>query len=232
MLYPVKVLGYARVSTAEQGLSGAGLEAQCATIAAECERRGWQLVECVQDVGYSGKNMKRPGLVGALEALRAGEADALVVAKLDRLSRSTLDFAGIMADSQRQGWGVVALDVNVDTTTPSGEAMVNMLATFAQFERRVISQRTKDALAVKRAEGKVFGPKPRLPLAVATRIRHERSSGASLQSIADALNADGIPTAHGGEQWWPSTVRGVLRSQAPYVETPTAKPWGEASTSA
>jgi DNA invertase Pin-like site-specific DNA recombinase len=228
----MRVLGYARVSTAEQGMSGAGLEAQCAGIRAECEHRGWQLVECAQDVGFSGKNLKRPALLRLLDALRDGEADALVVAKLDRLSRSMRDFTQVMAQAEREGWALVVLDMNVDTTTPAGEMSVNVLASFARFEHRIISQRTKDALAVKRAEGKVFGPKPRLPLAVAERIHEEREYGASYRAIANALNADGIPTAHGGRQWWPSTVRGVLRSQAPYPETPDAKPWGEGDTTA
>jgi DNA invertase Pin-like site-specific DNA recombinase len=73
-----------------------------------------------------------------------------VVAKLDRLSRSMIDFTGLMAKAQRQGWALVALDCAVDTSTATGEAMANMLATFAQFERRLIGQRTREALAVGR----------------------------------------------------------------------------------
>ena len=91
------VIGYVRVSTEEQGLSGAGLQAQRAAIIAECERRGWELIEIAEDVG-SGKNLKRPGIRAALDTLAAGDASALVVAKLDRLSRSMLDFAGPHGD--------------------------------------------------------------------------------------------------------------------------------------
>ena len=87
----MRVLGYVRVSTEEQRLSGASLEAQRNAIAAECERRGEQLLDVVEDVGLSGKDLKRPGVQAALEELRRGEADALIVAKLDRLSRSMLD---------------------------------------------------------------------------------------------------------------------------------------------
>ena len=65
------------------------------------------------------------------------------MAKLDRLSRSMLDFSKLMAKAKKQRWALVALDCAVDTSTPSGEAMANMLATFAQFERRLISQRTR-----------------------------------------------------------------------------------------
>ena len=88
----MRVLGYVRVSTDEQGKSGAGLEAQRAAILNECERRGWELVETIEDAGYSAKDLKRPGIGRALDALNRGDASALVVAKLDRLSRSMFDF--------------------------------------------------------------------------------------------------------------------------------------------
>ena len=94
----------------------------------------------------------------ALEAIEAGTAEGLVVAKLDRLSRSLLDFAALMERGRKRGWNLIALDLGVDTSTPSGEMMASVLATFAQqFERRLIGQRTKDALAVKRSQGVVLG---------------------------------------------------------------------------
>src|SRR5205823_6536696 len=136
---------------------GAGLEAQRRAIMAECERRGWQLVDVIEDAGYSAKDLKRPGVQIALETLRKRQASALVVAKLDRLSRSMLDFAGLMDAAQRQGWALVALDLGVDTSTPSGEMIANVLATFAQFERRLIAERTRAALAVKRSQGVRLG---------------------------------------------------------------------------
>jgi hypothetical protein len=101
-----------------------------------------------------------------------------------------LDFTGLMARAQQQGWALVALDCAVDTTTPAGEAMAHVLATFAQFERRLISQRTKDALAVKRAAGKRLGRPPTLPRAVERRIARERKAGRALTEIADRLNDD------------------------------------------
>lgn len=206
-----QVIAYIRVSTEEQKESGAGLAAQRAAILAECKRRGWHLIEVVEDAGYSAKDLKRPGVQAALDTLRRGGADALVVAKLDRLSRSMLDFASIMAAAQKQGWGVVALDCAVDTTTPAGEAMANILATFAQFERRLISQRTKDALAIKKAQGVRLGRPSQLPDEVVNRIVTERNSGKTLGRIADALNADKVPTAQGGRRWYASTVRAVLK---------------------
>jgi DNA invertase Pin-like site-specific DNA recombinase len=144
---------------------------------AECERRGWTLGFLFEDAGYSAKNLKRPGIGSALEALEKREAAGLVVAKLDRLSRSMLDFTAIMATAQRQTWAIVALDCAVDTTTPAGEAMAHVLATFAHFERRLIGQRTREALAVKRAAGVRLGRPPEIPEPVAARIREARSSG-------------------------------------------------------
>src|SRR5205823_11817299 len=121
----------------------------------------------------------------ALRVLKAGDASALVVAKLDRLSRSMLDFTGLMAKAQKQNWALVALDCAVDTSTPAGEAMANMLATFAQFERRLISQRTKEALAVKRAQGVRIGRPRAMADEVVARIRREREAGRTLSAIAE-----------------------------------------------
>ena len=208
----MRVIGYVRVSTDEQKNSGAGLAAQRTAIEAECVRRGWQLVSVEEDAGYSAKDLKRPGVQIALETLRRGDAGALVVAKLDRLSRSMLDFTAVMAKASKQGWALVALDCAVDTTTPAGEAMANVLATFAQFERRLIGQRTREALAAKRAAGVQLGRPTTMPGNVRVRIDAERGEGLTLAAIADGLNADEIPTAQGGRRWWPSTVRAALRS--------------------
>src|SRR2546426_4392226 len=176
----MQVIGYVRVSTDEQRESGAGLAAQRAAIEAECRRRGWTLVEVIEDAGYSAKDLKRPGVQTALETLRRREAGALVVAKLDRLSRSMLDFTAMMARATKQGWALVALDCAVDTTSPAGEAMANVLATFAQFERRLIGQRTREALAVKRSQGVRLGRPTTMPPDIVRRIKRERGKGRSL----------------------------------------------------
>jgi DNA invertase Pin-like site-specific DNA recombinase len=209
----VRVLGYVRVSTEEQADSRAGLEAQRAAIQRECERRGWQLVDVVEDAGYSPKDLRRPGVRAALEELERGRANALVVAKLDRLSRSMLDFTAVMAKAQKQGWALVALDCAVDTTTPAGEAMAHVLATFAQFERRLIGQRTREALAVKRKERIRLGRPQSISPKLARRIRTMRSRGMTLQAISDKLNAEGVPTPRGGSTWRPTSLRAVLRTR-------------------
>ena len=146
----------------------------------------------------------------ALGAVRGGEAGALVVAKLDRLSRSLLDFASLMESARKEAWALVILDLGVDTTTPSGEMIANVMATFAQFERRLIGQRTKDALAVKRREGVKLGRPVMVDEAIVKRITRERRRGRSLRKIADGLNEEGVGTAHGGAMWHASTVKAVL----------------------
>jgi DNA invertase Pin-like site-specific DNA recombinase len=155
---------------------------------------------------------RRTGLEAAIASIERGEADVLVTAKLDRLSRSLMDFATLMERSRRKGWALVALDLGVDASTPSGEMLANVLAVFARFERRLIGQRTKDALAVKRAQGVVLGRPPALPAAVRQRIRRMHAHGTTLTAIAAHLNAEAVPTAHGGRQWHPSTVRAIVRA--------------------
>jgi DNA invertase Pin-like site-specific DNA recombinase len=208
----LRALGYVRVSTDEQAGSGAGLIAQRAAIEAEAARRDWELLDIVEDAGFSGRDLRRPGIRTVLELLRSGRAAALIVAKVDRLSRSMVDFTGLMDHSAREGWALVAIDLAVDTSTPSGEAMANVMATFSQFERRLIGQRTKEALAVRRAQGVRLGRPRVLSDALVERMRRERAAGATFQAIADGLNCDGIPTAHGGRRWHAATVRDVIRA--------------------
>lgn len=121
--------GCRRVSTTEQRESGAGLDAQREAIVSECDRRGWRLAAIFEDTAASGESLDgRLGLQAALDTLESQQASAIVVTKLDRLSRSLLDFAALMQRSRRRGWAIVALDLAVDTTSPSGEVMASVLA--------------------------------------------------------------------------------------------------------
>ena len=208
----MKALGYVRCSTSEQSDSALGLEAQEAAIRQEATRKGWDL-EILSDAGYSAKDLKRPGIQQALLMLDEGQHNILLVAKLDRMSRSLLDFASLMERAKKRGWAIVALDANVDTSTPSGELMANVLASFAQFERQLIGQRTKDALAAKKAQGVKLGR----PRSVCDEALHfislYRGEGRSYALIARALNAQEIPTAQGG-RWHPETVRQIDKRDA------------------
>jgi DNA invertase Pin-like site-specific DNA recombinase len=210
---PVRAVAYLRVSTAEQADSGAGLAAQRASVEAEVQRRGWVLVEVYIDAAASGKAIAgREQLARALDGVGSGEAEVMVVAKLDRLSRSLLDFAEIMRRAQSEGWNLVALDLGIDLSTPAGEFLASVMASAAQWERRIIGQRTKEALAAKKAVGVRLGRPRLLPDEVVARISAERAGGRTFTAIADGLSADRVPTAQGGARWYPATVRKVLMS--------------------
>ncbi|MDP9466252.1 MAG: recombinase family protein [Actinomycetota bacterium] len=208
----MRVIGYLRVSTDEQRDSGLGLAAQREAIQAEADRRGWQ-VHWIEDAGYSAKSLDRPGVQEALRLLNRREAQVLVVAKLDRLSRSLLDFAGVTEQAKRRGWSVVALDLGVDMTTPAGEMLANVLASFAQYERALISARTRDALAAAKARGQRLGRPRQTPDHVVARCVALRDDGLSTRQIAAALTAAAVPTTRGGT-WRASTVRRVLAGHA------------------
>jgi DNA invertase Pin-like site-specific DNA recombinase len=207
-----KVIGYVRVSTGEQADSDAGLEAQRVAIRSEAERRGWTL-ETIYEDSASGKSLNgRPALREALNALSERRASTILVSKLDRLTRSLLDAASLLERASREGWNLIALDLAVDTTTPQGEVMAHVMAAFAQFERRLIGQRTREALAAVRARGQRLGRPPVLTKETVARIAKDRAEGMTLQAIADALMRDGVGTAHGGLHWYPSTISAVLRT--------------------
>ena len=207
-----RVLGYARVSTADQA-NGTSLRSQRARIVAECERRGWELVEVVTDPGNSAKSLRRPGVRRALAMLAAGEAEALMVSRLDRLSRSMLDFAGLVERAKREGWALVALDMDMDTSTAAGEVAATMLVAIAQFERRRHGERVAEMIRRWKAEhpGRGWGEAPKVPPLIVRRIKRRRRAGWSLRRIVDKLNAEGVPTAHGGAKWHASTVASVLK---------------------
>jgi DNA invertase Pin-like site-specific DNA recombinase len=202
------------VSTEEQGASGLGLASQRSAIAIEVDHRGWSLVGIFEDAAASGsKLLGRPGLDSALAMLKGGEAEVLIVAKLDRLTRSVGDFALLIARARKEGWALSALDLQVDTSTPHGEAMSHIVATFSQLERRLIGQRTKEALAQARLRGVRLGAPIQVDEALQSRIVRLRAQGATLQAIADSLNGDGVPTprAKPGAIWRHTTILQILR---------------------
>lgn len=207
---PEAVVGYVRVSTVEQADSGLGLDAQRAAITAGCARRGWRLVEVFTDAGVSGKSLSgRPGMAAALSACDSGQASALMVSKLDRATRSVMDAAALLDRAAKRGWSLVALDLGIDTSTPTGELIASVMAACAQWERRAIGARTREALAAKRAAGDRLGRPAVLPSGVVARICDRHLAGVGWTAIATELNADGTPTACGGARWYPSTVRAV-----------------------
>lgn len=206
------MFGYERVSTEEQAQSRNGLDAQRTTIDAEAERRGWDM-EYHTDAGVSGKVIG-PELQEVLALLASGQGDGLVVAKLDRLSRSIINAANIIEYAQTQDWSLVVLDINVDLTTAAGRMIAHNLMSYAQYERELISERTRAGLAAKKARGERLG-RPRLAKpGIVRRIVMDRNSGLSFAKIATTLEAEGILSPTGRPTWQASTVRRIYSSAA------------------
>ena len=209
----MNVVAYLRVSTDEQVQSGLGLEAQRTAVEQEAARRGWSVVWEV-DEGVSGKLRNRPALDRALARLRAGEATALVVAKMDRLGRSVIQASDVLETARRQKWDLIVLDLGMDLTTPHGKAMAQMLAVFAELEREMISARTKAALGAARARGTRLGRPRQIDPALLARIVAMKAGGLSHRNIAAALTAEGTPTPTGRDRWSPGSIGGFLTSAA------------------
>lgn len=210
-----RVVGYTRVSSDEQARSGLGLEGQRAAIEAEVARRGWTLVEVYEDAGYSGTlpAERRPGLRAALDAVESRTAGTLLIYKFDRLTRSLKVFATVVEQASKEGWNLVSLDLGVDLSTPPGQLVATNLTSTNVYERQVIAERTRAALAAKRARGERLGRRT-TPDAVLQQIVEDRGAGHSCAAIARALNQAGVPTSRGGARWHARTVWGVLGSLA------------------
>ena len=205
----MKLIGYIRVSTDKQFNTGAGLEAQRNYLELEATRRGATLEIVSELEATSGKSTKkRPALAEALARLDKGEAEGLIVSKLDRLSRSVADFLTILERSRKGKWSLVIGDLSLDTSSPMGEAMATITATFAQLERKRIGERTKEGLAIKKAQGVKLGAPRLLNPETRIRIEAELATSTPLAVIARRLNEEAIPSAKGGK-WYASTIKKI-----------------------
>ena len=209
------VVGYLRVSTEEQAVSGLGLDAQRAIIEARTAAEGWTVVAWFTDEGVSGTvaPLDRPGLSAALDAVAEGHASRLVASHLSRVGRSAARVLDLDALAAAEGWGLVMCDLQIDTATAAGRFMLGNMAAAAEYERNLVSERTRAALAVKRAQGVRLGRPSTLDRDVVARIVTERDAGTTWQAITEGLMADGVATAQGGARWYPASVRKVYTGQ-------------------
>lgn len=220
-----KAIGYIRVSTEQQADEGISLAAQRAKITAWCELNDYELVEIYEDAGISGKTIeKRPQLQAALAGMKKDMA--LVVHSLSRLARSTKNCIEIADELKSAGSDLVSLTEKIDTSSAMGEFFFTLIAALGQMERKVIGERTKAALAHKKAIGEKYAPIPfgyreinkRLEVVkyeadLITEIFSKRASGETLQSIAQALNEQGVIGKQGGK-WYASSVSCILKRAA------------------
>lgn len=209
------VVGYLRVSTEEQAVSGLGLDAQRAAIELRVATEGWTVTDWYVDEAVSGTvaPLDRPGLVAALDAVAEGRASRLVASHLSRVGRTAARVLDLDALAAAEGWGLFMCDLQIDTSTAAGRFMLGNMAAAAEYERNLVSERTRAALAAKRAQGVRLGRPSTLDRAVVARIVAERDEGATWQAIADGLMADDVPTAQGGARWYPASVRKVYVGQ-------------------
>jgi DNA invertase Pin-like site-specific DNA recombinase len=206
------MIGYLRVSTEEQATSGLGLAAQRDAIQRYADAHGWDVIWYV-DEGLSAKSLARPQLQAALTRLHVApkrrDVDGIVVAKLDRLSRSVHDFSGILKLAAARKWSVVAIDLGVDTSTPTGKLVANVMMSVAEWEREVIGERTSAAMQAAKRQGRHMGRVSILPNATSDRLLTLRASY-TLAGTAVQLNAEGLTTAT-GEPWSADTVSKVQK---------------------
>ena len=221
-----KAIGYIRVSTEMQVNEGVSLDAQSAKIRAYCELNDLELIEIICDAGKSAKTTNRDGLQKCLAAIASGEANAIVVYKLDRLSRKVLDTLNLISEIESHGASLHSISEKLDTSSALGKFFVNMTAALAQLERDQISERVAMAMAHKKDEGQHCGAAPfgfemvdkelqrvesqHNAIAIITEMR---ANGAALRTIADRLNSEGIPTQRGGN-WQASTINNILKREA------------------
>lgn len=133
--------------------------------------------------------------------------------RLDRISRSLSDFAGLLDLATRKGWGLVLQSPNIDTSDPAGRFTVDVLASAAQYERELIGARTREGMAQRKAEGVTLGRPRKLEPELLEEIKARHAAGESMNAIARALTSNGTPTAHGGVKWYAATIQKVLQRE-------------------
>jgi site-specific DNA recombinase len=209
-----KAVAYVRVSTDKQADQGTSLESQTAKIEAYAALYDLVLIDIIVDAGASAKTLDRPGLQRALGLLRKGEADALLVAKLDRLTRNVRDLGTLVEDYfSSDRISLLSVADSIDTRTAAGRLVLNVLGSVAQWERETIGERTAEAMAFKRTQGEKTGGdlpygfrlapdgKTLVPdtdeQAMLAAIREARQRGSSQRAVVAELTRQGHTTRKG-----------------------------------
>lgn len=224
----MKAIGYARVSTDRQADSGISLEAQEHKIRAMAEVQGIELLETIVDRGESAKSLNRPGLRRLLALVESGQVESVIIAKLDRLTRSVKDLCQLLELFEKHRVALVSVAESLDTGSAAGRLVIGIMTCVSQWEREAIGERTRDALRHKRGKNERVGnipfgsrlaadgchiePEP-LEQAVVAEIRNLQSRRRSLREIAATLNQGSFRTRR-GSAWQHQHVARVIRQIA------------------
>jgi DNA invertase Pin-like site-specific DNA recombinase len=222
-------IGYIRVSTDRQAEQGVSLEAQDAKVRAMATVQGAKLDEVIVDGGESAKSLNRPGLQRLLLLVKSGKVRSVIIAKLDRLTRSVKDLCDLLELFDKKNVALVSVAESLDTASAAGRLVITIMGAVSQWEREAIGERTRDALRHKKSNGECVGnigygyqlakdgkhlePEPKEQVVVAA-IRRLRKRGQSLRGIAATLNRQGHRTRRGTEWRLESVNRIVLRERS------------------
>src|SRR5215469_4442832 len=218
-------IGYARVSTDKQADRGVSLEAQTEKIRAMTVVHSAELADIIVEAGESAKSLNRPGMQRLLALVASGEVNAVIVAKLDRLTRSVKDLCTLLERLERQDVALISVAESLDTSSAAGRLVLNIMTAVSQWEREAIGERTRDALSHKRSHGERVGNirfgfrlsrdgKHVEPDAAEQDVLHEihrlRQGGHSMRRIAAALNGKRFHTRRGSD-WRLEHVARILK---------------------
>ncbi len=228
---------YTRVSTEDQ-TKGLSLDSQIRRLREYCVSQNHTIVSEESDPGKSGKNLKRPGLQNALRMLREGQADGIVVVKLDRLTRSVGDWSKLQREYFDKGKSVISLSEQIDLSTAAGWFACLMFIGLAEMERRQTSERVQTqnnerkksglrycrSVYGYRTESFLTGDKEDFRLIPCEDEQHVIQTmldglnrGLSFAGVAEMLNDRGVKPPR-GEQWYPMTVKRIVDRQTEMVQ--------------
>lgn len=221
----MKTVAYLRVSTDEQADSGLSMQHQARKTAALADLHDWTLLDTIQDAGATAKNTNRPGLQQILAMVRARKVDAVVVYKLDRLTRNLRDLLDLLKTLRRYGVRLVSVTENLDTESATGRMMISLLGVIAEWERDIIGERTSAALSQLRTNGKQYSgiapygwryeegmmieePDEQQTLAI---IQELHQAGHSLRRVAAELDRQERKPRN-GKRWHPKVLASLGRN--------------------
>jgi DNA invertase Pin-like site-specific DNA recombinase len=218
----IKAIGYVRVSTDEQAKEGVSLENQEQKIRDYCKLKDFEIVEIIQDAGISAKNLRRPGAQKVIEMACNKMVDAVVVYKLDRMFRSTVDALETTRLFDKWNVSFHSIEETIDTKSAMGKFFFTLTAALAEMEREIIGERTRDVLQRKKANNEVYGHVPfgfkkfkgkllnhDAEQKVVQTVLEMREKGLNYSRISRELNHMGLRTKK-GNQWHPQTVKNVI----------------------